>query len=424
VIASQPLSKQSIKRGSFGGTDAAILFIFSPAIALIVALRNHNLSWVKNLIWVFTIYFGYTFVVGEQMDSLRYGQGLVLMARQQVGSLADFFSLIYQKETGYVDVLQPLLTFLVSRITTNSRILFAVFGFVFGYFYSRNVSFLFSYVDGKFKREALPFLILAALVIAIWQINGFRFWTAAHVFILGLFTAFKKDTSKVKGILICCSSIFIHFSFALPVLLFFLLLMVGNRLVIFFAIYTASFFITQISPQLLRGGGSFVPAIFQERTEGYTNEEYVKGRKQLLVTANWYVEGRNIAIRYTINLLLIVLFFRYRLLIQSSKMWTALLSYFLLLTTGINLLTEVASIARFELVANVILFSFLFVFTQNFRQRVFPLWSYLPFLGAAMLYIVVEIRIGFETTSLLTVLGNPLIAPFLSNDFPLINFFK
>jgi hypothetical protein len=124
------------------------------------------------------------------------------------------------------------------------------------------------------------------------------------------------------------------------------------------------------------------------------------------------------------NLLLIVLLIKHRRGISSNRLVAGMLSYGLLLATATNMLSQVPSVLRFQMVSDVILFSSFFLFVQFQPVRVFPRLIYLLFLGAAALFLVVEIRVGFETTSLLTVLGNPLVAPFLPNDFPLISFFK
>jgi len=403
-------------------SEAIILFLFSPVISLITAFRNHRQPWGKNIVWAFVVFFGYNFIVSGLMDSTRYSARLLELSQNNIGGIQDFFNLIYEKDTGYVDILEPIITFILSRFTTDSRVLFAVFGFVFGYFYSRNLWFLLSYANGKLRREALPFLIVAALVIAIWQINGFRFWTAAHVFIFGIFTLLSQG--KIKGFVISAASLFVHFSFILPVLLLLLYMIVGNRLVIFMILYFSSFFITQVRPEALKSYTVNVPEVFQERTQAYTNKEYIIEFGKLNKTANWYVEGRIIAIHYAVNLLFLIIFFRYRSQISVNRILVGMLCFGLLLAAAANLLSQIPSMTRFQMVSDVILFSFLFLFVQNIKHRVFPGWAYLPFLLAAILYLVVEIRVGFETTGLLTVLGNPIIAPFLPNEFPLIDFFK
>jgi hypothetical protein len=403
-------------------SEAIILFLCSPLLSLILAFRNHRASWAKNVMWLFVAFFGYTFFVSSAMDSSRYSERLAYLSRQQAGSIPEFLSLIYEKETGYVDILEPLITFTLSRFTEDSRILFAIFGFIFGYFYSRNLWFLFDYVDGKIKRESLPFLLLVAFVIAIWQVNGFRFWTAAHIFIFGLLTIHSGKLSK--GVIIAISTIFVHFSFALPLLLLVFHLLVGNRLIIFFGIYFFSFFVSEINPTALQQYANNIPEVFQDRTKGYSNEEYRKKILKTYETANWYVTLRFTALHYSLNILLAILFFRNRKLISNDAILIGLFCFALLLTSTTNLVRSVHSMGRFQAVADVIMFSFLFILIQRNSFRIFPRWASLSFLAAAILYIVVEIRIGFDTVSLLTVLGNPIIAPFLPNDFPLINFFK
>ena len=43
---------------------------------------------------------------------------------------------------------------------------------------------------------------------------------------------------------------------------------------------------------------------------------------------------------------------------------------------------------------------------------------------AMLLFIIVEIRIGFQTIGILTVIGNPLIAPLIKNDVAIIDLIK
>jgi len=43
---------------------------------------------------------------------------------------------------------------------------------------------------------------------------------------------------------------------------------------------------------------------------------------------------------------------------------------------------------------------------------------------ALILYIIVKIRIGFDFLGLAAILANPFIAPFITNDIPLIELIK
>ena len=122
--------------------SAWILFFINPFSATIIAFVNYRSAFAKNILWLFVVYYGFTIVISDEgMDANRYRNNFIALTSNKI-SAKDFVDLLYQEETEYVDVAQPLITFFVSRLTKDPRILFAVFGLVFGYFYSRNIWFL------------------------------------------------------------------------------------------------------------------------------------------------------------------------------------------------------------------------------------------------------------------------------------------
>lgn len=401
-----------------------LLLIIAPFFALVLAFRNYTYTWSKNLVWLFIIFYGYTFVVSnDEQDANRYVADLVSFSKKEINSPSDFLLLLYSDNTNFVDVAQPLLTFLVSRITDNGRILFAAFGLVFGYFYSRNIWRLLSYTDGKIKREALPFLILFIFVVAIWQINGFRFYTATHIFVYGLF--FIVEKRRNKGLLFCALSVFVHFSFLLPLLILAIYLIIGNRIVLSAILYFSSFFISQVSPDFLRSYSDLLPAVFQERSDGYTSDEYLEVRKKLKAKGRWFLEGRTLIVVYMTNLVLLVIFFRYFKLLQQNKVSAGMLTFGLLFFAFANLLLEIPSVgARFQGVSLLIVVGALFIFVQQERMRLFSWLIKLPILASVILFVAVEIRIGMQTVGVMTIVGNPLIAPFVENDTSLLDLIK
>ncbi len=398
-------------------SNAFLLIVFAPIFSLVMALRNYQLPWAKNMVWLFTIFYGYTFVFSSQgLDSDRYVKNLELLASQHSVNFSDFTKLLYSEETSYVDILQPFLTFIISRFTNDGRILFACFAVIFGYFYSRNVWFLLDRVEGKIKKQALPFIILFVFIIAIWQINGFRFYTAAHIFIYGLFNRIGR--SYLKGTLICALSIFVHFSFVFPVIVLLVYSLVGNRSLLFLAFYVASFSVTQISPGALTNFSDLLPEVFQERTDRYTSEAYIKGRAKSFKErpGNWYVKGRFVALNYCLNVLFIFIFWKRRDSFKSRKDSLSLLCFGLLLASLLNLLVNLPSMERFYQIFYMIGTASIFIFCQTYSKKLFPLWLNVTIVLVMILYVLVEIRVGFQTVGPLTIIGNPLIAPFISND--------
>src|SRR5690606_18985217 len=101
----------------------------------------------------------------------------------------------------------------------------------------------------------------------------------AHVFFFGLFNLFSER--KIKGFVFCTCSIFVHFSFVLPLAILIVHLIVGNRLSITFLFYFSSFFVAQVTPDLLKNYTGFLPVVFQERSDKYTSEAYLEARRKL-----------------------------------------------------------------------------------------------------------------------------------------------
>ncbi|MBT1700526.1 hypothetical protein KK083_26800 [Fulvivirgaceae bacterium PWU4] len=415
---------QPLNRAANAAPVPFVLFLIMPFGALIAAVRNYKFSGARNLVWLFIVFYGFTFVISNNdIDANRYQLNLSRFSKEHGLGLSDFTQLLYSEQTSYIDVVQPLLTFIVSRFTDNGRVLFAFFGLIFGFFYSRNLWFLLSFVEHKLKKEAILFIILFALIVAIWQINGFRFWTAAHIFVYGLFQI--SAGHRIRGFLICLSSLLVHFSFVLPAVILLIYFLVGNRLLLLLLLYFSSFFISQVSPDALRTYASFLPTVLEQRSSTYVSKEYLEKVNVAPQQTNWYIRWRVVALMYVINVMLAIIFFKYRGTIAKDHTTASILSFGLMLFTLTNLMISVPSLGvRFQLVSLMIIVAALFLFVQTHQGNLFPQWIRIPFILAALLFIVVEIRVGFNTLGMMTVVGNPLTAPFVDNDVPLIDLIK
>lgn len=402
-----------------------VVFFLMPVVALVSAIRNYRAAIAKNIVWMFTVYYGFTFVISsENLDSSRYRDELLKWNTSSVTDFPEFIALLYSSEAKYVDILQPLVTFILSRFTDDYRVLFAFFGLIFGYFYSRNIWMLLSFVQDRIRPWAVPLIILFSLLITIWHINGFRFWTAAQIFFFG-FLRYSIHGERLKGAFFCFLSVFVHFSFFFPVALLLFYFLLGNRLIVYSILYFSSFFVAQVSPETLASYIVNLPPVFQERTEKYINQEYLGSvEKTKLKPLNWYVTGRIVALQYTVILLLIVCIVKHRAVIMENPILNSLLCFGLLLAISVNLLGSLPSFGRFSTVSYLFIFSFLFLLVQNYNGKVYPSWVQFVLIAAVSLYCVVEVRRGFDTIGIFTVVGNPVMALFVDNEIPLIDLIK
>ncbi len=193
------------------------LYLINPFLALLLSFRHYHSHWFKNFLWLFMVFYGFSFSFVDTMDASHYK---FLFERAQL-QYADFSSITHvfdPTRTGQLDFARPLINFVLSGFTSNYHVLFAVYGLIFGFFYSRNISFLIQNCNLKGK-NITAWLFFAAFFVGAWQINGFRFWTATHIFLFGIIMV-QVEGRRKRGLLWMFLSLAFHFSFILPLIVF------------------------------------------------------------------------------------------------------------------------------------------------------------------------------------------------------------
>jgi hypothetical protein len=419
-------SSFNLKTSGLGRKNAVYilgLFVLSPFLSLLVAIKNYKVSWAKNVVWLFVAFYGYTMVISnEGMDASFYRDDFLRISQLDI-TIDNFNRLLNTEEESYVDIMQPLISFTISRFTSDHRILFLVFGIVFGYFYSRNIWYLIENTGAGFRKEIIPFIITFAVIVGFWQINGFRMWTAAHIFFFGAIRYLYEG--KKQGFLVAALSILVHFSFVLPTVLLVIHLIFKNRVHLFFWLFVATFFISEINLTIVNELlSSFVPDMLLSRVKGYTNEEYAESINQSLQQNSWHAILYGKALRWVIVCFISFIYFRTLRFIKSDNALFTLYSFTLLFMAIANLLSLVPSGGRFSIVASmfavtVIVLSLCKVPEGNVLKRLVPLG-----IPALILYCTVALRKGFDTIGITTILGNPLVAIYADIEIALIEFIK
>ncbi len=170
--------------------------------------------------WLFIVYYGFSMSFLETIDAFDYKEGFEEIVRRSANSIS-FFDIIDPVETGSIDFLVPSINYLLSLFTSNYHFLFGFYGFIFGYFYSRNFDFIISQIPRNYSAKVTVLILFSACYIGFWNINGFRFWVATHIFTYGLIN-FIFLNKRLKGILFLALPLTVHFSFVLPLIVFIL----------------------------------------------------------------------------------------------------------------------------------------------------------------------------------------------------------
>lgn len=358
----------------------------------------------------------------EIMDSSRYVANLVNLYDKPM-TWDIFISSFYSEESNTVDIYQPLLTFVLSRFTNDGNILFAVFGIVYGYFFSRNIWLLLDLSKGtKVDLKYWLLIITFICVLGFWNLNGVRMWTAANVFFYGAFQYLVNG--KKNGIFFLISSVLVHFSFILPIGFFLLFVLVRIPWRVLYFLFISSFFISSLNISAVRTKlESVAPAFLLPRVTGYTSDEYVEVVSNMNESVNWYIKIHSDSLMWTIAILFTIIYFSKSRKFKEDKSFSNLFGFSLLFLSVGNITSLLPSGGRYVLVAQLFGVALLVFYYVRFKVDLFDRWLVLlsPLL---YFFIIVSLRISFDTISVMTILGNPLLALFFDLPFPLINFFK
>ncbi len=402
--------------------NAFNLFLLSPTIGVVQAFKHYREHWAKNSIWLFVIFYGFTMYRPELMDSSRYVAKLQELYNQSV-SWDSFTQSFYTEDGDTVDLYQPLVTYLLSMITDSGNILFAVFGFVFGYFYSRNIWMMIDMLGNK-KPDKIFWIMVAAFisVIGFWNLNGVRMWTAAHIFFYGAFQFLMQH--KKKGFLIAASTILVHFSFLLPITALAAFYLIKRSWRALYFLYLASFFLSNLNIEAVKSRiESATPEFLLPRVNRYTSEEYVEVINDLNAKAAWYIEYYFKAFSWSIAILLSVIYFSHRSKKQYPDSYYNLFGFSLLILSIGNIMSMMPSGGRFQMIAQMFgMATIILVWTQYN----FPTYRKWAFISAPLMifFVFISLRITFETVTFVTLLANPLIAAFVDVQIPLISLLK
>jgi hypothetical protein len=377
------------------------------------------------VLWLFVAFYGYSMVISDEgMDANRYRDIFIALAHDN-NVTQNFIGTLYTEDTSYVDAIQPLITYIVSRFTDNPRILFAVFGLIFGFFYSRNIWFMLEHSDNEIKFSSFIYAFVFAITIGFWEINGFRMWTAAHVFFFG--TIHYLIDNKKTSILIASTSIFFHFSFLLPVVLLFIFIVLPKRISWFYIFFISTFFLSLIEISAVSSKlTNFLPGFFHSKIEGYTSDAYIEAVAGEQLIRNWRYHLYQQSVKWVVTGFISVLFFYGRSFFYRNQNYNLLFCFAMFIMSSINIVSNIPSISRFYSVAYLFVFALIFLYLQNapdFRLKKLALTLSFPFL---IFYCLGMINISFLTIGLTTLVGNPIIA-LLSNldfDFAIIELLK
>jgi len=408
---------------NLNGIYSFILFLISPLLSVVAAIVNYRSGWAKNIIWLFTVFYSVTMVVIEGRDINRYIERFLDMVYSNL-DWKDFQSILYQDHTT-VDIFQPLVTFLVAQFTSDYRVLFAVFGLIFGYFFSRNIWYLLKYAGPRIGLFGALLIICFVLINPFWNINGFRFWTATHVFFFGAIHYLMEG--KKSYLFFVLLTPLIHFTFIFPIGLLLLQVVAGNRIPLFYFFYLGTMFLSSINVEAISDQISslpFLPDVIRHRVMSYANEEYAEQRAETAAQTSWFVRIYTGALFWSITAMLSLIYLRGRSFLKEVPGLANVFCFALLLLGVTNLLTSIPSVGRFIYVGGLFAVAVIFWYLQHGPSDKLTYYAVVLTVPLLLFYCLIIVRIGMDSIGLFALVGNPLITGIVEHNTPLIDLIK
>lgn len=414
-------------------TSSLILTFLFPFAGLIYSLANWRQSWAKNVFWLACIYMGAVQIfqpegttLGMGRDSGRYVMDLIGM-HYNVHSFSEVASTFFDGRTN--DIFQPTLTFLVSRFTDNGHVLFAVFAFVFGFFYSRNMWYVLDKLPNKKTSGIWLIIAYLFLVCPIWQINGFRMWTALHIFIYGAlpFALEGKKDKLVWSFL----SVLVHSSyiFGIAILGVYMLLAKPIKksswvLTALFVFYIVSLTIKAINISAVADiVGNYLPDYYDYKIDAYTSDGAVEARQDASERQSAYIGILSNMKYWAVQVFVILSYVNVTRNKNTGKWLIPLFSFALLFYSFANIVSLVPSGGRFTSVAQMLMIP---VFMLNFTH--FPIIKEKWLLSLALFFLAIallfDIRTAMDFYGITLIMGNFITMFFLESNVPLMDFIK
>lgn len=408
-----------------------LVTLLFPFAGLIYSLIHWRERWARNVFWLVCVYLGAIFIYWPEGTSLGVGADggryvVELMNYHQHDFYAAASTILLQK-----DFYQPFITFLISRFTDNGHVLFAVFAFVFGFFYSRNIWYVLDRLPNR-KLGWLGILVaLYFLICPITQINGVRMWTGLHVFVYAMLPFLvEHDRSKLWWL---ATVPLFHFSYLYITIFAIVYVLLLNRIatrsrvfqLIALVFFIASFSVNSLNMDSMNAMlAEYSPESYEDRIDLYVNQGAADRRADASSLSNWYIVASGNLQKWGYAVLLIVLLPCMRKHFKENRGYINLWVFALLLSGMANILAMIPSGGRFQFLSSMFAVAIILLAAANLPKANGYVSIVNIVLFPLLIPLVVEFRTLFDYFSFTLVLGNFLTAFLIESNVPIIDFIK
>jgi len=395
---------------------AWLFFVISPLILYIVSLGNFKKKWAKNIIWAFTAFFGYTMQVPINYtgDAMRYKTHFEDYYATHT-TIPILFKTFFTNAV-HIEIVSDFLSVFTAQFTNNYHFLFLVYGIFFGYFFSRNLDYMYRFMGKDLRSPSIWITVALSFVIPVWNINGFDFYTASHVFLFGVLPIIYEKSYR-RFIFLLLAPL-VHFSFYLIIVLTLVFLATKQFKSAILIMYILSFFVFGIHPDEYSDIASdYLPAFIYDRAQVYL--QATSNTAQATSSGN-IVLAANLVYKTIINVIFLVTYNMNRSFIDKHERLNRMFLYCFFLTGVFNVLSLIPSVGRFLTITQCLMWISLFLLINNPEFTNFEqIGKYIGRVKVVLVifWIFMTMRYLFPMLGLGSILSGPFwVDNFVNND--------
>lgn len=350
------------------------LFFIVPFVSFLIAIRNLKSRTNAFVFIAFCTLFGYAFTfTSTSADSYR----VALVFNEYVfKSFAETYQLYLLG--GSPDLYRFLCFTLVKSFTDNPKILFALFGLVFGIFWYWSYR-LFLKEKRSHTDMVISILVFIFLILnPITNINGARFNTAIWIFVVATIQIVRYGNLRYFILLFCAPLVHFGFLFGIVVVVLFTLLknVLISKIMLFkwlFYVFVASFLISWLlSTNVIKFDfiSSYIPSdSISNKLSNYNSDDAaLMVEKRASGSIFLKVSGFFIG---CIKIVIFLIICHFRSLLKTLELFEKdirrLFAFVLFYFTLAYIASSVPSGVRFIMVGNIFaLFFFMMVYTKHY----------------------------------------------------------
>lgn len=392
-----------------------IIYIIYPLVPFIIAIKNYSVIKYRIFIYVFFLFYGYTFLPIPNSDGSRYKKIFESTDLYSLSSYCNDVGAVLNGNSVNTDFYHLTIHYLAKSISTDSRVYFLIAASVYFFIFLKLLSTIWALVTIRNEKYFISFFIGCCFIYNLSSgINGIRFPLAFMVFSLG---ALKLIITKEKEYLfIAFLSILIHFAFLYSLVILVLIYLVNFSIkswkLYFLTILVLSF--SFLFSEFIENQLGTLGATAETKFTGYTGQGFLEKRANTRESWNFYVVF-NLYSSYFFSVISIILikfkWFNVKFDSISNKLYVFTVIMLLHAILSGSILDNVTN--RYNLV--FIFFELVFLFylsSINVGNRflTFINYVYLPIL---LLNVLIKIRADLYTVNALVFLGNFIISIFI-----------